>query len=677
MQKSIFVLALSLLVPGTTPGVGQQLQSAVETKSFAVQPGDTLAISDDFGKIRIRPTEGASLEIKIQRTGVDPTHKSSPEVASRKSGTTIFVNATYSGAAGEAVDFDVQAPKFINVTISGASPEVDISGVPGVVRVQDSAGRIIAADLTSTASLITDTGDITFHSGLQPLGDIRLETTGGNINCEIVNDLNLRSSIRAGGRIFWDMDPVIQGSSLEKQMGTSGPLLYAGSLKGDVIVRLRPGLGTKPEAATLPAVAAKEPSASKPELSQAPSQAPAPRVQSAATQAPILRRESAGATNQHPAQETPVPARQGAADPSPAPAAPEARPASDSKDVRQPVAVQGTYDLKVNVDSVFLNASVRERTTNRSIPGLQKNDFRIYEDGVEQPIQQLLPTEAPFNLLLLLDVSGSTQSYLHLMKEAAIDFTKQINAKDRIAIATFNSGVQLTQNFTNDRSAAERAINRIKSGGGTAFYDALMTCLNTYMRGIEGRSAIVVFTDGVDNQLERQGTGSHITYDQLYRRVQESDTIIYTIFLDTEGQMQSARRGSGTGSGGWPGGRRRGGFPGSFPLPFPMPTPQPSPNPYPRRRADETAIYEEASEQLHEIAEQTGGRMYTPHKTSELSGVYSEIADDLRIQYLLAYNSTNRAQDGRWRQIQVEVANHPEAVVRTRRGYYARKESAE
>jgi hypothetical protein len=66
--------------------------------------------------------------------------------------------------------------------------------------------------------------------------------------------------------------------------------------------------------------------------------------------------------------------------------------------------------------------------------------------------------------------------------------------------------------------------------------------------------------------------------------------------------------------------------------------------------------------------------MYTPHKASELSGVYSEIADDLRIQYLLAYNSTNRAQDGRWRQIRVDVPDHTEAVVRTRRGYYARRE---
>jgi Mg-chelatase subunit ChlD len=88
------------------------------------------------------------------------------------------------------------------------------------------------------------------------------------------------------------------------------------------------------------------------------------------------------------------------------------------------------------------------------------------------------------------------------MKQAAIDFTRQIKANDRVAVATFNSRVQLIQDFTNDRAAAERAINRIQSGGGTAFYDALMTCIDQYMRTVQGRSAIVVFTDGVDNQLE-------------------------------------------------------------------------------------------------------------------------------------------------------------------------------
>ncbi len=661
MRRTTRALALALFVQGIA-GSAIRAQAALETKSFLVTPGDTLALSDDFGKVRIRPAAGSNLEIKIQRTSQDSGNKNTPGVITRRAASTIFVSATYSGAAGEAVDFDIQAPAFLNLTISGANPEVDVSSISGVVRVQDAAGRVSAENLTSATSLVTDTGDIVYRAGSQPKGDVRLESTTGIINCEFVGDLNLRSTIRAGGKIFWDMDPTVEGASVEKQLGASGPSFYAGSLKGNVIVRLIPGLAGKAVVTPVPAVAA-APATAAPATRQEPARTPPVPHETPTTQAARPRLEPPS-RERAPAAESDTPQQTAA------------------RTVAQPTDVQGTVALKIDVESVFLNVSVRERSSNRSIPGLRKDAFRVYEDGVEQQIVQFLPTEAPFNLLLLLDVSGSTESYLHLMKEAAINFTKQIDAKDRVAVATFNSNVRLAQSFTNDRAAAENAINHIKSGGGTAFYDALMTCLDSYMKGIEGRSAIVVFTDGVDNQLQgRPGSGSRTTYDQLYRRVQESDTIIYTIFLDTEGQMQArTRRTGGYGGypgGGYPGGRRRGGFPGGFPLPIPMPTPQPSPSPGPRGRESDAAVYEEASRQLQEIADQTGGRMYTPHKASELSGVYSEIADDLRIQYLLAYNSTNQTHDGRWRRIMVEVDNPPDTVARTRKGYYARRDSAE
>lgn len=696
MNNKVISCALALIVQGFS-GPSLPGQGAFETKSFTVQPGDTLSINNDFGKIRIRAWDGAGLQVAVRKSGAHPDGKNSPDIGFRKSGTTLFISTSFAGTTTDSVDLEVFGPKYINVTVSGASPTVDIAGIQGIVRVQDSTGSIVAENLTSTSSLTTDSGDIRFKSDVQPQGDARLESASGNINCELVDNLNLRSMIRAGGKIFWDMDPTVEAASLERQLGTGGPLLYASSLKGNVIFRLRPALGGKPAAVTAQATPAQEPVAVHPEPVQPPSsQPPSPSIEA---QRPELRRNTGGRTNQAgipssksgapqtattapaapssvPASAPSVPARDASAPP--ADSSRETRQATSPREAQQPTAVQGTYDLKVAVDSVFLNVSVRDRNTNRSIVGLKKEDFLIYEDGVRQEIDQLLPTEAPFNLLLLLDVSGSTQSYIHLMQQAAVDFTRQIKTNDKVAIATFNSSVQLIQNFTNDRAEAEKAIRRIKSGGGTAFYDALMTCLDRYMRGIEGRSAIVVFTDGVDNQLEgRTREGSRTTYDELYRRVQESDTIIYTIFLDTEGQMAAARRNQRGYPGGYPGGYprgRRGGFPGGFPFPLPVPTPQPAPQPYPRRQEDTRAIYEEANRQLQEIADETGGRMYTPHKASELSGVYSEIADDLRIQYLLAYNSTNRAQDGRWRQIRVDVPDHTEAVVRTRRGYYARRE---
>jgi len=307
--------------------------------------------------------------------------------------------------------------------------------------------------------------------------------------------------------------------------------------------------------------------------------------------------------------------------------------------------IHGEYALKVDVDSVFLNMSVRDRATNRS-----------------------------------LDVSGSTGSYIKMMKQAAIEFTHSLNPVDRVAIATFNSKAKLVEDFTNDRDLAERAIKRMKSGGGTAFYDALMTSINQYMRNVQGRTAIVVFTDGVDNQLEGMPeSGSSISFEELYRRVQEIDTVVYTIFLNTEMESRLVGFPGGMpGAPGWPGGRRPG-FSSTFPFPFPLPSagsnPGPPSHPFPTDSGD--AVYRQAREQLQLIADQTGGRMYAPNKISELSDAYSEIAGDLRIQYQLGYNSTNQVRDGKWRKIRVKLEKHFDAVVRTRPGYYTRKEDAQ
>ena len=344
------------------------------------------------------------------------------------------------------------------------------------------------------------------------------------------------------------------------------------------------------------------------------------------------------------------------------------------RELQPSLPMQITYDVKIDVDSVFLNLSVRDRINNRNMSGLQKNDFSVYEDGIRQEIDQFLPTEAPFNLLLLLDVSGSTGSYLKMMKQAAIEFTREINANDRIAVATFNSKVRLAQDFTGDRADAERAIKRIKSGGGTAFYDALMTSLTQYMKGIQSRSAIVVFSDGVDNQLEGVGeSGSHVKFDDLFRQIQETDTIVNTIFLNTEDPLPDFMD-PGVSSG--PGGRRVTSLPRSFPFPphFPFPSTTPQIRGRHPEDDDEDEVYMKAREQLQLIADQTGGRMFSPTKIDELSGAYSEVADDLRVQYQLGYNSTNRMHDGKWRNIRVELQGKPDAVIRTRRGYFVRKD---
>ncbi len=334
-----------------------------------------------------------------------------------------------------------------------------------------------------------------------------------------------------------------------------------------------------------------------------------------------------------------------------------------------PAATAG-LSIKVNVNTVLVNVSVRDRYSNRSISGLEPNDFQVYEDGVLQELQQEAITDVPYSLLLLMDVSGSTYSYLKLMKNAATEFTREISQEDKLALASFNSKVRLRQNFTSDLDATAKAISRLHSAGGTAFYDALMTCVDKYLRNIVGRKAIVVFTDGVDNVLSGNSwEGSRTSFQELCSRLQESDTLIYTIFMNSEGKPLPPPDVSA--------GETGRGLPtlGRLPFPFPSPFPSTLPSPKQARRRhiksedDEREAYHIARNQLAAIAGQTGGRTYSPLRAEELSSVYSKIADDLRVQYVLSYVSSNPSQAGRWRAIRVEVRGHPEAAISARKGY--------
>jgi len=415
-------------------------------------------------------------------------------------------------------------------------------------------------------------------------------------------------------------------------LGIGGPLFYASSLKGSVRVNFESdNVGPTFITATQPV----EPAVPSPDTSGR-------TADRGGKQPPVLNRPDEGQTEAP--DRASAPRRRSADNPDPGTSAQQGTTTPD----------QGGYSFRVDVDSVYLNVSVRDRYSTRSIYGLQKEDFLVYENGVLQDVDQLVTGEAPFNLLLLLDVSGSTRSHINLIKEASIDFTREIKENDKIAVAAFNSRCRLIQEFTSNRYEVARAITGLRSNGGTAFYDALETSIDDYMRGTEGRGAIVVFTDGVDNQLTGDfSSGSDTTFEELFYKVQEIDPIIYTIFLETEEYTKVTRR------------RRSGGNPveilsdifrGKFPSGFPS----------------GSGALEEAKEQLRAIADQTGGRMYSPGRTEDLFHIYSEIANDLRIQYQLGYNSSDPSRDGNWREIKVKIYNNPDAVVRTRKGYYAR-----
>ena len=634
MKRLTELSIIGLLALGQAPLLGAS--ASLETQKFSVASGDTLIIQSDYGRVLVRGASDSQLQVRIRKIASTEERLDKIQVVSEKKGDKVFIYSFFQEHRSESVYLEILTPRHMNVVVWGANPAVELYGIQGYVRAHTLTGLITAEDLTSSVSLVSDSGDIVFRSRLQPEKDVRMESTYGGIRCELGSDLNVRGWARAGGILSWNRAIELQNGSLEKQVGVGGPLLYASSLKSDVRFVFSARGKVRPVEQARPNRDAGVATGSQTDVE--PNSPPDSEYRN-----PLPRRvnDSSSAETTSSEQST------------------KSAPEIDSSPRRPPARVEtaspsgGAYSLRVNVDWVYLNVSVRDRHTNRSVPYLRKEDFVVYEDGIAQQVEQFQSVEAPFNLVLLLDVSGSTRRYLNLIKQASIDFTREINSNDRIAVAVFNSRTRLAQDLTGDRRKVARAIDRIRSGGGTAFYDALETSVNRYLEGIEGRKAVVVFTDGVDNRLTGDySDGSLISFQDLFRSVEESDSIIYTIFLDTERDNPS---------------RRSGGVIDVLGDIIRGRTP-----PYnPGRSGGERQAYEQAREQLRKIADQTGGRMYAPRRIEDLSQVYSEIADDLRIQYRVAYNSTNTSRDGRWRKVRVKIKDKPNALARTRRGYYA------
>lgn len=599
----------------------------LEERSFKAQPGDTLVVENDYGRVRVNVWDQPTIEVRIRKIAAEESNLENIFVLSHRAGSRIFMRAFFYEYQAESLYLDIRAPTYMNLVIWGVNPAVEVADLSGRVKVHTITGFITAENLLASSSLATEEGNIRYLSTLQPSEDIRLESFRGNINCTVAGTLNLRSWLRAGKTLSWNDELSLSPGLLEKQLGVGGPLILAASSEGNVSFILN-----DQAVATVNADNTDETTAVNQRMRTDPPQnTPLEGGDESVSVASIPQPER----TEYPATST------------------DTTNAGDG------------YALKVNVDWIYVNASVRDRHTNRTVPNLIKEDFEIVEEGSPQRIEQFESTEAPFSLLLLLDVSGSTKSYMNMIKDAAIQFTQDIKTNDRLAVATFNSRTHLVQDFTNDRATARSAISRIRSGGGTAFYDALDQSVREYMDGVEGRKAIVVFSDGVDNQLTGDfGSGSRITFPDLYREIQEADTLIYTIFLDTEGQQGMSR-----------GGRRRGGLGGGLggilgDIIFKGPTVG---IPGGGGWGGQDEAYAQARRELELIADQTGGRMYVPRTANDLFQIYSEIANDLRVQYTLGYHSQSASNNGLWREIEVKIINRPDLAVRARRGYYGRK----
>ena len=269
-----------------------------------------------------------------------------------------------------------------------------------------------------------------------------------------------------------------------------------------------------------------------------------------------------------------------------------------------------------------LNASVTDRH-GRAIGGLKASDFAVYEEGKERQITNVTPSQEPFNLVLLLDVSGSVEERMDFIRKAARDFLNTASPQDRIAIISFRDDIQVISDFTTDRALLSRKLDEIDAGGATALYDALGYVLTETLKSLRGeRTAIVVLSDGDDNK-------SFIPFPALLEALTESGALVYPLYVPSGLIPESS-------------------------VPKPSITTDPL-------RSRYLTITTRAAEEARQLAETSGGVYYTITRLEDLQRAYDDVVVQLRTAYTITYASN---ADGRsHRRIRVR-ANREGAAVR-------------
>ncbi|HEY8560427.1 MAG TPA: VWA domain-containing protein [Pyrinomonadaceae bacterium] len=195
-----------------------------------------------------------------------------------------------------------------------------------------------------------------------------------------------------------------------------------------------------------------------------------------------------------------------------------------------PLKFEPSLNLKTG-GQTYVNSTVKKvlvRVTdmnNRALADLKKDDFQVTERGTEREILAVEPTSAPFNLVLLLDVSGSVENYVDFIRKAARAFVQTADRNDRIAIIIFNEDVKQVSKFTTDKGKLSESLDTFDAGGGTAYYDSLAYTISDTLRPLRGeRTAIVVLTDGDDNY-------SFLPFESLLGSLQESGALVYPLYV--------------------------------------------------------------------------------------------------------------------------------------------------
>jgi len=308
-------------------------------------------------------------------------------------------------------------------------------------------------------------------------------------------------------------------------------------------------------------------------------------------------------------------------------------PAQSGRRLPQNKQQSGDDPIRLRAEEVLLNVTVID-PYGRQATDLGKNEFIIAEDGKRQDIASFIVSSVPVNVVMLLDASGSVVGEISSLRDAAMNFVRQLGPEDKVSVIEFHSKVELIQDWTSNADELQHAITwRFRPGmvrtpdgrstyGTTSLYDALYLTAEEQLAKVEGRKAIILLTDGHD-------TSSELTYEQILASVIKSGAVVYTI-SKARAVMALVPR-------------------------FIVPT---------LKRAEYL---------MTDLSTRTGGRLFSPLKDEEMKDIYAQVARELKNQYIITYIPKNEERNGQLRRVNVYLTRAGYSV-RTRGSYYAPKD---
>lgn len=299
--------------------------------------------------------------------------------------------------------------------------------------------------------------------------------------------------------------------------------------------------------------------------------------------------------------------------------------------------------ISINTSEVMLPVTVRD-SSGHLVSDLTRRDFRVFEEGREQPLSDLALRQVPADVVLMVDASSSVTSNLDDFRRAVEGFATRLAPEDRISLIKFDDRVELLQDWTQSKFQLHRALNRIQAGMFTRFNDALLLAAREQFASTKSRRAVIVLTDGIDSG--RGATAFEVALQGLLRAQ-------VTVYVVSNTEIERAAKKAELDS---------------------MAQGTESELRFNQIRIDDLReglrVIDLSEERLAQLTTATGGRLYKPANFDALDATYAEVADELRHQYSLYYTPLNRERDGSFRRVRVETAT-PAYHANTRIGYYA------